>query len=312
MKSMPYSDEDLHAMDATGHDHVDHVASDAPEAGEAIDAIRARLAARGLLVTGPAIVVPRGDRPERVERPVVFDDVLLEAEGEHHPNAVPEDDWDIKSENGDLVFVRCPQCRGTQQTPIDVTRFRCLTCERAWRWAICEGCDEIGFTVERQESWRCGCGHFTRSWWRTDMAARDAFVVVARRKDALAQAEKAEVRAGMRRRRWKLILGAVVGLLAVLVFVGLVRANEGSAGATGTNEACRQFGILRSDLGSGTLDGDELAERLDALALAAENGNPAVQEATIELKAIGQPTKAAFLMAQTRLADACSAAETER
>jgi hypothetical protein len=277
------------------------------EGAETIDAVRARLAERGLLVTGPAIVVPRGDRPER---PVVFDDVLLEAEGEHHPNAVPEDDWDLASENGDLVFVRCPQCRGTQQTPIDVTRFRCVTCARAWRWGICEGCDEIGFTVERQESWRCGCGHFTRSWWRTDTAARDAFVVVARRKDAAAQAEKAEVRAGMRRRRWKLILGAVVGLLAVLVFVGLVRAHEGSATATGTVEACRQFGILRSDLGSGTLDATELADRLDSLALAAENANPTVQEASIELKAIGQPTKAAFLIAQTKLADACTAADS--
>lgn len=280
------------------------------DTGESIDDVRARLAERGLLVKGPAILVPRGDRPERVERPVVFDDVLLEAEGDHHPNAVPEDDWDVESEHGELSSVRCPQCRGTQLTPNDVTRFRCVTCERAWRWGVCEGCDTIGFTVERQESWRCGCGHFTRSWWRTDTAQRDALIVVARRKDFAAQAAKAEVRAGMRRRRWKLILGAVVGLLAVLVFVGLVRANEGSAVATGTNEACRQFGILRSDLGSGTLTGDELTERLASLAVAAEGGSPAVQEASIELKAIGQPTKAAFLIAQTKLADACAAADS--
>ena len=275
-------------------------------ASETIDAVRARLAERGLLVTGPAIVVPRGDRPEASERPVVFDDVLVEAEGDHHPNAVPEDEWDVTSEHGDLVSVRCPQCRGTQQTPIDVTRFRCVTCERAWRWGGCEGCDTLGFTVERQESWRCGCGHFTRSWWRTDTAARDALVVVARRKDAAAQVEKAEVRAGMRRRRWKIILGAAVGLLAVLVFVGLVRSSETTT-TTGTNEACRQFGILRSDLGSGTLSGEQLAERLDSLALAGEGGSPAVQEATIELKAVGQPSKAAFLIAQTKLADACAA-----
>lgn len=281
------------------------------EGGESIDAVRARLAERGLLVSGPTIVVPRGDRPEPAARPVVFDDVLVEAEGDHHPNAVPEDDWDVTSENGELTSVRCPQCRGTQLTPIDVTRFRCLTCERAWRWAVCEGCDDLGFTVERQESWRCGCGHFTRAWWRTDTAPRDALVVVARRKDAAAQAVKAEVRAGMRRRRWKIILGAVVGLLAVLVFVGLVRANEGRAGATGTNEACRQFGILRSDLASGTLGTAELADRLDALALAAEGGSPAVQEASIELKAIGQPTKAAFLITQTKLADACAAYDAQ-
>ena len=320
-----------HAMEAAESDHHDHgpiggevVAygpqppapepdgaepgpSEPDEDDESIEAVRARLAARGLLVRGPTIVVPRGDRPER---PVVLDDVLAEAEGEHHPNAVPEDDWDLASDHGDLVFVRCPQCRGTQQTPIDVTRFRCVTCERAWRWAVCEGCDTLNFTVERQESWRCNCGHFTRSWWRTDTAPRDALVVVARRRDAATRAEKAEVRAGMRRRRWKIILGAAVGLLAVLIFVGLVRANETSV-TTGTNEACRQFGILRSDLGSGTLDAEEITERLDSLALAAEGGSPAVQEATIELKAVGQPTKAAFLVAQTKLADACAAYEAQ-
>ena len=318
-----------HAMEAAETDHGDHgpviaygPQPEAPESDfdpaeqvanghaddESIESIRARLAARGLLVQGPAIQVPRGERPER---PVVLDDVLVEAEGEHHPNAVPEDDWDLASQHGELVFVRCPQCRGTQQTPIDVTRFRCVTCERAWRWAVCGSCDTLNFTVERQESWRCGCGEFTRSWWRTDTAPRDALIVVARRKDALAQAEKAEVRAGMRRRRWKIILGAVVGLLAVLIFVGLVRANEKTATTTGTNEACRQFGILRSDLGSGTLDADEITERLDSLALAAEGGSPAVQEATIELKAVGQPTKAAFLIAQTKLADACAAYEEQ-
>lgn len=275
---------------------------------ETIESIRARLSARGLLVQGPTIIVPRGDRPER---PMVLDDVLVEAEGEHHPNAVPEDDWDLASGHGDLVFVRCPQCRGTQQNPIDVTRFRCVTCERAWRWAVCEGCDALNFTVERQESWRCGCGHFTRSWWRTDTAPREALVVVARRKDAALQAQKVEARAGMRRRRWKIILGAAVGLLAVLIFVGLVRASETTSTRTGTNEACRQFGILRSDLGSGTLDGPEITERLNALALAAEGGSPTVQEAAIELKAVGQPTKAAFLIAQTKLADACAAFDAQ-
>ena len=299
---------DVADHDAVPENAVPENADIIPEAADTIDTVRARLAQRGLVVTGPAIVVPRGDRPER---PVVFDDVLVEAEGDHHPNAVPEDDWDMASEGGTPVSVRCPQCRGTQQTPVDVTRFRCVTCERAWRWAVCDGCDTLNFTVERQESWPCGCGHHTRSWWRTATAARDAFAVVARRKDAVAQAARAEVQAGMRRRRWKLVLGAGVGLLAVLVFVGLVRANEGSAVATGTNEACRQFGLLRSDLGSGTLSGAELEERLAALALAAEGGAPAVQEASIELKAIGQPTKAAFLIAQTKLADACAAYDAQ-
>ncbi|HUP85945.1 MAG TPA: hypothetical protein VM143_09795 [Acidimicrobiales bacterium] len=281
----------------------------APEVDDgSIESIRARLAARGLLVQRPSVIVPREPRPERS---VVLHDVLAEAEGDHHPNAVPEDDWDIPSDGGDLVFVRCPQCRGTQQTPVDVTRFRCVTCERAWRWAVCESCDTVGFTVERQESWRCGCGYFTRSWWRTDVAPREALVVVARRRDLAAQAARQEVREGMRRRRWKIILGAVVGLLAVLVFVGVVRAGETTA-ATGTQEACRQFGQLRSALGSGTLDNAQLQQRLTDLDLAAETASTPVREAADELKAVGRPSKAAFLIAQTKLADACVPSDSKR
>lgn len=278
------------------------------DGGESIEAIRARLAARGLLVQGPAIVVPRCERPEKA---VVLDDVLAEAEGDLHPNAVPEDDWDMPSDGGPLVEVRCPQCRGTQKTPVDVTRFRCLTCQRAWRWAVCNGCDELAFTVERQESWRCGCGHFSRSWWRTDTAHRDGLIVVARRRDLAAQAERAKVKAGMRKRRWKIIAFAVVGLVLVLGFVVKVRTGE-TTPAAGTAETCRLFGHLRSDLGSGTLTGEELEVSLEALGDAASIADPAIHDSALELVAVGSPNKAAFLVAQTNLADACTAFEAKR
>lgn len=279
-----------------------------PDDGETIEAIKARLAARGLLVKGPTIVVPRGDRPDKA---VVLDDVLAEAEGDLHPNAVPEDDWDVPSEGGPLVKVRCPQCRGTQQTPVDVTRFRCLTCQRAWRWAVCHGCDDLAFTVERQESWRCGCGHFSRSWWRTDRAARDGLIVVARRRDVAAQQERAEIRAGMRKRRWKIIVFALVGLLSVLAFVAKVRGGD-VAPAAGTAETCRLFDQLRTDLGSGTLTAEELSARLEALNGAASVADAAVNAPAVELVAVGSPNKSAFLVAQTNLADACAAVEAKR
>ena len=275
------------------------------EDDESIAAIRARLAARGLLVQGPAIVVPKEERPDR---PVVFDDVLAEAEGDHHPNAVPEDDWDVKSQGAQFEAVRCPQCRGTQQTPIDVTRFRCHTCERAWRWAVCAGCSDLAFTVERQESWQCRCGQFNRSWWRTDVAPRDALSVVARRRGLAADIERAKVRAGMRKRRWKIIAGGVVGLLLVLGFVVQVRASEKTP-AAGTAETCRQFEVLRTELGSGTLDAQALERSLDALVEAAGIAEAAVHDPAVELAAIGSPNKAAFLVAQTQLADACTAFE---
>jgi hypothetical protein len=304
-----------HAMDALARD--DQAPTDPGpgdddvlegEEGETIEAIKARLAARGLLVQGPAIVVPRGDRPEKA---VVLDDVLIEAEGDHHPNAVPEDDWDVPSEGGPSVSVRCPQCRGTQQTPVDVTRFRCLTCARAWRWAVCHGCDELAFTVERQESWRCGCGHFSRSWWRTDTAARDGLIVVARRRDLAARAEREEIRAGMRKRRWKIIAFAVVGLIAVMGFVVKVQGSE-TTPAAGTAETCRLFDRLRSDLGSGTLTGEELSAKLAAIGEAASIADPAVHDPALELVAVGSPNKAAFLVAQTNLADGCAAFQAKR
>ena len=298
-----------HAMEAF---HADAEApAEAPataatydEDDESIEAVRSRLAARGLLVKGPAIVVPKEPRPDR---PVVLDDVLAEAEGDLHPNAVPEDEWDVSPEGSGMLAVRCPQCRGVQQTPADVTRFRCVDCERAWRWAVCEACDVLAFTMERQESWRCECGHANRSWWRTLAAPREALVVVARRRDVAARAERAAVRAGMRTRRWKILTFAVAGLIAALGFVVVIRVSEPTQ-AGGTRAACSHFERLRSDLASGTLGLSELRGELDALSAEANGADAEVASAVADLGAAGRPGSAAFLSASTRLADACASA----
>lgn len=268
---------------------------------ESLAAVRSRLAERGLLVTGPAILVPK---EVRSDEPVLLDDVLEEPDGVRHPNAAPADEWDLSSQGARVVAVRCPQCQGTQPIPLDVTRFRCHSCERAWRWAVCLGCDELGFAVERQESWRCGCGRLSRSWWRTDTAARDAAIVVARRVDVAVRAEKAHVQAGMRRRRWKIVAGAVAGVSAVLAFVTVVRATEPTS-ATGNEEACRLFERFRADAATGTIPVSEQRERLAELAAASAGADPEVRDPALDLAAIGEPQRPAFLVAQTRLADGC-------
>jgi hypothetical protein len=296
--------------DATDTTGTTDAAADAPAApGEelqGIDAVRARLAARGLLQTGPAILVPKEPRPDR---PVWIEPAIDDGDERTHPLDVAEDEWDVKPEGSGYAIQPCPQCRGTRSWPVDVTRFRCHICERAWRWAVCQSCEGLSFTIERQESWRCRCGQLNRAWWRTDAAQRDKLAqgVVVRRRDAAAAAERARVRAGMRKRRWKLIAGAVVGVLLVAVFVIAVRAAEPTQ-AGGTSATCAHFGRLRANLASGTVGASELSTQLDQLKVESASATPAVQKAVVDLVAAGHPSRTAFLAAQTSLADACAAA----
>ena len=276
----------------------------APE-GETISEVRARLAARGLLRTEPAIVVPREPRAA----PVLPDAPTLAdwAEPEVHPLEVPEDDWDVEPESNSMSRLRCPQCREPRLWSDDVTRFRCPDCDRAWRWAVCGECDVLALTVERQESWRCaGCNHVNRSWWRTPSARRDAMVVVARRRDAAVQAAKAKVRAGMRRRRWKIIVGAVAGLFLALGFVVVVRSAEPTA-AGDTTRTCAAFTKLRSDLASNTLSVTAAEAKISQLKDASVSADAKVQQGVVDLASAGPPGTAEFLVAQTSLADACDA-----
>jgi hypothetical protein len=271
--------------------------------GESIDDVRARLTARGILQTQPAIVVPKEPRPETAVRFTQAGDDLVEPVVE-----VPEDAWDVEPGSRGMSRVRCPQCRQTTPWPDDVTRFRCHDCDRAWRWATCEDCDALALAVERQESWRCGaCNHVTRAWWRTPTARRDAELIVVRRRDEVVRIERARVRAGVRKRRWKIIAGGVVGLVGVLGFVVFVRTAEPTkAGATAVT--CSHFDRLRTSMATSTLGISEVYAEVAQLKAESGSADPHVQQGVVALAVAGRPGTADFLVAQTALADACEAA----
>lgn len=277
-----------------------------PGGPETIDDIRARLAARGLLATSPRIEVPKEPRPEGAETaPLSTFAPTLPDDGEEHWADNDADEWDVEP-GSEEVTVRCPQCREVYFRPLESTRFACPTCDRAWRFAICEGCDVIAFTMERQESWRCGsCGHQSRSWWRTPTAPKTAIDVVARRKHQAIEEERRLIRAGMKKRRWKLIALAVwAAVIAIGVVVGVRMAEPSSA--TGSSVACRHFSDIRSALASGTLDRAGLDRELEALHTEAQGADDTIQKAVIDLRA-ATPGTSGFLVARTTLADACDA-----
>ena len=268
----------------------------------AIDDVKARLAARGLIATRPAVVVPKEPRPEIVVAP------LQPEASERHWAEAPEDSWDVDPGDSREVPVRCPQCREVHVVPLQSTRFVCRTGEAAWRWTVCEQCHELLMTTERQESWRCTkCQYANRSWWRTPAAAREASVVVARRGHQAVLEERAKVRAGMRKRRWKLIaLGVVAALTAVGIVVGVRMAEPGRARSTAV--ACASFERLRADLANGTVDAAQLEGALEALESESVGAEPNVVKAVFNLGAAGPPNTSAFLVARTAVADACAAA----
>ena len=273
----------------------DYVAASSPE----IDAIKARLASRGLLTTRPRVTVPEELR-KAVEdgRPI---STFIPRDVEEAISQL--DEWDLPPGNED-VAVRCRQCHDVFMRPLEATRFVCPACDRGWRWAICGACDQMSFTVERQESWRCGCGAFNRSWWRTTTARREALAVVARRRQHALEAERRAVRDGMRRRRWKLVAFAVVAaLVAVSIPVGF-RLSQSQAG--GTSATCAHWFRLRPAITNGTIVGDELDRELDALAGEAETADAPVRDAASALAAARLGTTA-FLAARASLGDACEA-----
>lgn len=299
-QAMALADDDPHDDDGDGYAGAG--------AASSIEEVRARLAARGLLATSPRVVVPKEPRPEG-EAPVrttFAPSAPDEAEGESHWADSEADEWDVEPGNEE-VTVRCPQCRDVYFRPLESTRFACPSCDRSWRFAICEACDGLALTIERQESWRCGsCGHHTRSWWRTPTAPKAAIDIVARRKHQLVEEQRRLVREGMRKRRWKLIALAV---WALVLAVGIVVWGRTSAdgGATGTAVTCRHFDRLRSDLANGSLDRAELDKELDQLTRESEGAGDDIQKAVVDLHA-ANPGTSAFLIARTALADACDAA----
>ena len=268
-----------------------------------VDEIKARLQARGLLASGPAIVIPKEPRPEPAPgsenepAPVVPDEV--------HWSESERDEWDVEP-GDDRTTVACPRCRTTLDVPLEATRVRCDDCERTWRYAVCDGCNELSLTVERQESWCCAkCGAYSRSWWRTDTPEYLSKRVLGKRLEVHAEQQRAIVREGMRARRWKLIVFAIVCALLAAVIVGVTRASEPGAPA-GRDVACGHFRELLEAIAAGNTSQTQIDEKLEQIET--EAGNDAELSGPIsDLRASSVPTSGGFVVARSALIDACGA-----
>lgn len=277
------------------------------DAGEVSrDEVRARLAARGLIATTPAIVIPREPRPEPApvepgEAPSAEDD----EEHEAHWAESEQDRWDVEP-GTETSTVACPQCRRTITLPLEATRVSCETCERTWRYATCSHCDELALTIERQESWRCAkCGGFSRSWWRTDTAQYIARRVLTKRREVHNAELRRIAREGMRARRWKLVVFAVVCALLGAVVVFGTRAAE-PEGKTGAAVACPHFRSILEDVATGRMTQTELDAELEQLELESADVEELSGPAS-DLRAAGSASTPAFVAARGAMVDACGA-----
>jgi len=280
----------------------DEVIETAPSS-ESLEEVRARLGARGPIASAPPILIPREPRPEPAEP--VAPPAPAEPKEAHWAES-DRDAWDVEP-GSERAAVTCPQCRDRLDVPLEATRVPCGRCDRMWRFAVCEHCDELSLTMERQESWRCShCSEFTRSWWRTDGATYVAPRVIGRRRDQLAREERERVREGMRRRRWKLVAFAAVATVLAGVIIGAGRAAE-SAGPTGAAVACPHFRDILEGVAAGRLPQAQLDEELEQLAN--EAGDDAELATPIsELQAARVPTSPGFIAARGALVDACGPA----
>ena len=280
----------------------DEVIGTAPSSEPSLDEVRARLSARGLIASAPPILIPKVPRPEPAE-PLV--PVQPSEPKEAHWAESERDGWDVEP-GPERVAVACPQCRTKVDVPVEATRVPCEPCDRMWRFAVCQRCDELSLTMERQESWRCShCGEFTRSWWRTEGATYVAPRVIGRRRDQLAKEERERIREGMRRRRWKLVVFAAVAAVLAGVIVGAGRAAE-SAGPTGAEVACPHFRDILEGVATGRMPQAELDQELELLA--SEAGDEAeLAQPIAELQASSVPTSPGFIAARGVLVDACGA-----
>lgn len=267
------------------------------------DEVRARLAARGLLATSPAIVIPREPRPEPAPAPPP--PAPDPEEREAHWAESEQDRWDVEP-GPETSDVACPQCRKSITIPLEATRLACDDCERTWRYATCEHCDELGLTIERQESWRCAkCGGFSRSWWRTDAPAYSARRVLAKRREAHNAEVRRIAREGMRARRWKLVVFAIVcALLGAIVVLG-TRASE-PGGRTGAAVACPHFREILEGVANDRLSQTRIDEELEQLQLEAA-GDEELSRAASDLRASSVPSSAGFIAARGAMVDACGA-----
>lgn len=274
------------------------------------EALRARLAARGLLRTEPSVrireVVP--DRPRPRSEPAI-EPSWTEPRDPDDPGSEAEAEALEPDPGGSRAPVRCPTCREQTSVAVAATGFACPSCARVWRWAICGGCKGLALTLARQEAWRCGaCGHHTRSWWRTETAARERVEVQERRQVDAARRERERVLAAARRRRWKLIVAGVLLVVVAAAIAGVVTISGQGSPADHRRAACNRFERLRTQVTNGTLRGAEVDAELAEIRALATEADPDVATAAARLAAAGRPGTARFLIASTEMADACAAA----
>ncbi len=281
-----------------------------------VDSVRARLAARGLVRSTPSVRIRElagGPDPLAPRRPVnpykgTLDRGTPPTPAPASTHSVEDPELLEAEPFGPKTVTRCPSCRTGQPVAVDATGYRCGSCDKVWRWAVCGSCDSLSLTIARQESWRCRCGAYSRSWWRTPTALRDAAAVAARKRSVAADQERARILTLARRRRWKVLLaGAVVIVLAglsALVFT----ANDAAGPAEATRVTCARWDSLKSALANGSLGGAEIDAATSELAAGAETAASDVQLASHDLADAGRPGRAAFLIASTRLSDACAGA----
>ena len=271
---------------------------------ETIEQIRARLAARGLL-RASSTPVPQPVLPSARPRRATFSSDFEQATNAALEGEVDELDFAPAATPTTLGAAACPACGTSYGVPGDRTGFRCRSCERAWRWGICQSCDQMSLTPEKQDSWRCPlCGHFTRSWWRAPEPAAHKSSVVDRRKRALNRLEE-EHRKALRRknRRLYLVAAALVAVLAGIGGVALVRKPP-SAGDVAAS-ICSSYGRLKSDIVNGTASHDDVSARLADMERRAKDAPGNLHGAVSALAAAGPPGTAAFLVAQADVSAAC-------
>jgi hypothetical protein len=251
-----------------------------------IETVRERLAARGLIRFEPNPRIPEAPAP----------DPLADAEALEDPPLGP------------AAAVACPACRQRTEVVVGATGFRCRWCTKVWRWAACGSCAELAVVIARQESWPCGgCRAYTRSWWRTATAPREAQEIAERKKQRAAADHRARQLAAAQRRRWKLVGGGVAAVVVAGVGALLFTSVDTSSPAEQTRIACERFVRFKSNAANGTLTAGEIDAEIDGIAEAAESGLPEVQVAASRLAGAGRPGDAAFLVASTAMSDECSA-----
>jgi ribosomal protein S27E len=271
-----------------------------------LESIKARLAAKGLVRDQPAIRIREvaGDAP----RPVVaFEPEPVLTNG----NRITDDDLgdpeELEPEQpGSTTTVRCPSCRTPQAVPDAATGYKCRSCAKVWRWATCGTCFDLGLTIARQESWRCSCGGYTRSWWRTPTrAAEHRRVAEARATDA-ADRRRRQAYDKARRRRWKLIALGAVAILATAGVAIRVSSNSTPVTARGANgRVCDAFADLQRGI-NGRVPAAEIRSAADSLAAESVGAVDRIRIPAQQLAGSGQPGDKPFDDAAAALGNACT------